>query len=338
MRILILGGTIFVGRHLVADALKKNHDVTLFHRGKHNPGLFGGAVETITGDRAVADDLAKLANGREWDAVIDTCGYVPRIVRMSADVLKDSTRTYCFISTVSVYADWSVNDVNEDSALATLTDPATEEVTGETYGGLKALCERAVRDVCGDSRTLIVRPGYIVGPHDPSDRFTYWPHRVARGGDILAPGDENTAAQFVDVRDLAEWNLRLLEGGVTGTFNADGLPVRFAELLPACRTAAGLTEAAARFVYVPEPFLSEQGVESWQMLPIFTPKAAEDAGCVDVSRAVASGLTFRPLAETVADTLAWDKTRTEDANTYKNTLTADREYSLLAAFRNTENR
>ncbi len=333
MRLLILGGTIFLGRHLAEAALRAGHAVTLFHRGKHNPGLFGDAVETVTGDRTVADDLARLASGGTWDAVIDTCGYVPRIVGMSADALKDSVRAYCFISTVSVYADWSVKNVTEDAPLATLDDPATEEVTGETYGGLKVLCENAVRNVYGDARTLIVRPGYIVGPHDPSDRFTYWVHRVAQGGgDILAPGDENTIAQFVDVRDLAEWNLRLLEGGTTGTYNADGLPVRFDELFAACRAAANRTEADARVVYVPESFLDAQGVDSWQSaLPIFTPNSAEDAGQVDISRAVASGLTFRPLAETVADTLAWDRKRTAE-NAYKNALTAEREAELIAAF------
>lgn len=330
MRLLILGGTVFVGRHLVAAALEKRHDVTLFHRGKHNPGLFGDSVKTITGDRTIAEDLANLAGAGEWDAVIDTCGYVPRVVRMSADVLKDRVRTYCFISTVSVYADWSKRAVDEDSALATIDDPATETVTGETYGGLKVLCENAVRNVYGDGRTLILRPGYIVGPHDPTDRFTYWVHRVAQGGDVLAAGDEHTSAQFIDARDLAEWNIRLLESGVSGTFSADGFPVTLSEFLPVAREAAGLSESDVRFVYAPPSFFTEQGTESWQILPIFMPKTEEDRGTVNVSRAVANGLTFRTLAETVADTLAWDKTRT-DENAYKNSLARDKEAELLAA-------
>lgn len=335
MRILILGGTVFVGRHLVADALKKNHDVTLFHRGKHNPGLFGDAAKTITGDRTNADDLAKLASSGEWDAVIDTCGYVPRIVRMSAEALKDKVSTYCFISTVSVYADWSTRAVDEDSALATVSDPTTEEVTGETYGGLKVLCENAVKDIYGDARTLIIRPGFIVGPHDPTDRFTYWVHRIAQGGDVLAPGDAYTSAQFIDARDLAEWNIRLLESGVHGVFSGDGFPVQLDELLPVAREVAGLAESDVRFVYAPPSFFESQGIESWQILPIFTPKTDEDRGTVNVSRAVESGLTFRPLIETVADTLAWDKTRT-DETAYSKSLSREREAELLAALQNAE--
>lgn len=335
MRLLILGGTIFVGRHLVEAARRNGHAITLFHRGKHNPGLFGDGVETVLGDRTDADDLARLVEGRTWDAVIDTCGYVPRVVQMSVDALKESVRTYCFISTVSVYADWSAQAVNEDSPLATVADPLTEAVTGETYGGLKVLCENAVRDAYGTDRSLIIRPGYIVGPFDPTDRFTYWVHRVAQGGAILAPGDENTAAQFIDARDLAEWNLRLLEAGTMGTFNADGFPVRFAELLPACREAAGQMEADTQFVYVPDEFLKEQGVESWQVLPIFTPRSADESGWVEVTRGVANGLTFRSLRETVADTLAWDQSRTDTDTAYQRTLTPEKEAELVTAFRET---
>lgn len=329
MRLLIIGGTVFVGRHLTTAAIERGHTVTLFHRGKHNPGLFGTAVETITGDRTSPEDLKQLLDHR-WDAVIDTCGYVPRIVGLSASALAAAVQTYCFISTVSVYSDWSAASLPEDAALGTLEDTTTEQVTGETYGPLKVLCENAVRDTYGDARTLIVRPGLIVGPNDISDRFTYWPHRVAQGGDILAPGDPDVTTQFIDVRDLAEWTIRLLEAGKTGTYNGDGPAVRFGDLLPACRTAAGLSEADARFVYIPEATLEARGVQPWSELPLWIPRSMNHGALIDISHSVNNGLTFRPLSQTVADTLAWDKTRTDTDTAYKNTLTRDKEAEILA--------
>ncbi len=330
MKLLILGGTVFVGRHLADAALRRGHSVTLFHRGKHNPGLFSDSVETVTGDRTDPDDLARLAGGRTWDAVVDTCGYVPRVVRMAGDALRDCVRTYCFVSTIAVYSDWSAPTLTEGSPLATLADETVEEVVGETYGGLKVLCENAIREIYGAARTLITRPGFIVGPHDPTDRFTYWVHRVAAGGDVLAPGDHATSAQFIDARDLSEWNLRLLESGASGTFNADGYPVTLGELLPLCRAAAGRTESDTRFVYVPQTFLDAHGLTPGVSLPIFAPKEPDEAAIVDVSRAVVSGLAFRPLADTVADTLAWDRIRTDEG--YLRAVARDKEAAILAAF------
>src|SRR5438132_3225731 len=232
MKLLILGGTRFVGRHLVTAALARNHEITLFNRGQH-PSAALTSVETIYGDRN--SDLAKL-QGRRWDAVVDTCGYLPRTVRASAEILFDSVEAYVFISTQSVYADVSVFGVDETAPLATLTDEQLDQANaidssgqasavtyGKMYGGLKARCEQAAEEVL-PNRVLIIRPGLIVGPYDYTDRFTYWVVRVARGAEVLAPGRPDRYVQFIDVRDLAEWVVRMIERGGTGVYNANGLP------------------------------------------------------------------------------------------------------------------
>ncbi|MEW6402172.1 MAG: NAD-dependent epimerase/dehydratase family protein, partial [Chloroflexota bacterium] len=206
MKILIIGGTRFLGRHLVNSARARGHEVTLFNRGQTNPDLFR-RVEKIWGDRE--KDLDQL-KGRNWDAVIDTCGYVPRVVRMSAEALKESVENYVFISSLSIYPDFRKRGLNETDPVAKLQDESVEEVTGETYGPLKALCERVVQDVFGID-SLVIRPGLIVGPHDPTDRFTYWPVRVARGGDVLAPDGPDAFTQFIDARDLADFIVELLQ-------------------------------------------------------------------------------------------------------------------------------
>ncbi|HSL44049.1 MAG TPA: NAD-dependent epimerase/dehydratase family protein, partial [Anaerolineales bacterium] len=218
MRILMIGGTYFLGRHLVKAALEHDHDVTLFNRGKSNPGLFP-QLETILGDRE--KDINKL-EGRIWDAVIDTSGYFPRVVRLSAQVLEPNVPRYVFISSISVYENFRKVGINESDPVGKIQDETVEEITGEMYGPLKALCEETVRDIFGLERSLIIRPGLIVGPHDPTDRFTYWPVRVARGGDVLAPQKPDAAIQIIDVRDLAEWIIRLIEANASGTYNATG--------------------------------------------------------------------------------------------------------------------
>ncbi|MCE5207811.1 MAG: epimerase, partial [Chloroflexi bacterium] len=208
MKILVIGGTRFLGRAAVEAVLAAGHKVTLFNRGVSNPSLYP-QVETIIGDRSM--DLS-LLKGRSWDAVIDTCGYVPRVVRMSASALSGSVGHYTFISTISVYSETWKTGIDENGVLGVLEDETTEEITGGAYGPLKALCEQAAEDAM-PGRVLTIRPGLIVGPHDPTDRFTYWPVRVAQGGEVLAPDSPDYKCQVIDVRDLAEWNIRMIEAG-----------------------------------------------------------------------------------------------------------------------------
>jgi 2'-hydroxyisoflavone reductase len=219
MRILIIGGTCFLGRHLVEAALARNHELTLFNRGKSNPDLFR-QLETILGDRET--DVKKLQQaGRNWDSVIDVAGYVPRIVRLSAEVLKENVGRYIYISSISVYSNFRKVGINESGPVGKIDDEATEEITEETYGPLKVLCERAVQNIYGE-RALIIRPALIVGPHDPTDRFTYWPVRVARGGEVLAPQKREAPIQIIDVCDLPDFILKLIEENASGIYNATG--------------------------------------------------------------------------------------------------------------------
>ncbi len=323
MNILILGGTRFLGRHLVDSALARGHEVTLFNRGKSNPDLFP-QVQTIHGDRE--KDLDQLA-GQHWDAVIDTCGYFPRIVRLSADALKDSVRSYVFVSSISVYADFSKVGIDENDAVGVLREE-TEEVTGESYGPLKALCEQAVQDVFG-ARAVIVRPGLIVGPHDPTDRFTYWPVRVSRGGDVLAPDRPDVLTQIIDVRDLSDFIIKLVEDKASGVFNATGpdYSLSFGKLLETCKQ---VNNSVANFKWASVEFLSQHNVAPWSDLPAYLPEVGEDAGFahVNVSKAIAAGLTFRPLAETVRDTLAWAATRPPE-HEWRAGLKPEKEQELL---------
>jgi nucleoside-diphosphate-sugar epimerase len=261
--------------------------VTLFNRGVTNPDLFPEA-ERLTGDRD--GDLRALESG-SWDAVADMNGYVPRVVRASAELLRDRVSRYLFVSTVSVYASLA-EPVSEDSPLGELEDPETEDVQHH-YGELKAACERVVQDVFGE-RATIVRPGLIVGPWDPTNRFTYWPSRLARGGEILAPAPPERDTQWIDARDLASWMLDLLERDEGGMYNATNEGVPWGELL-----------AGADVTWVTDEFLREQEVGQWMELPLWIP---DEPGITDtdVSRAVAAGLRFRPVQETVHDTAAWD--------------------------------
>jgi 2'-hydroxyisoflavone reductase len=317
VRLLLLGGPRFLGRALVDAAIARRHEVTMFNRGTTNPDLYP-EVERITGDRK--ENLDTLAGGK-WDAVVDTCGYLPRDVRASAEALA-SSGLYCFVSSVSVYADFTAPR-DEDDAVAELGDGPDDVVTAETYGPLKALCEDAVREVFAE-RALVVRPGLIVGPHDPTGRFTYWPHRVARGGEILAPAPPERPTQVIDVRDLGEWMVSLCERGTSGTFNATHPGLPFAELVEACRAVSASNAAPT---WVTDAFLLDQGVGEWMELPLWLADPAYAAADrVSVDRAVESGLGFRPLEETVRATL-------EQAETVDGVgLTPDRETELLAAW------
>lgn len=323
MRLLLLGGTLFLGRHIVEAARARGHEVSLFHRGKTHEDLFP-EIEHIHGDR---DGGLAILDGRRWDAAIDTCGYVPRIVRASAERLAGAVGRYVFVSTISVYGTITRPGVDESEPVATLADPSTEAVTGETYGPLKALCERAVEAAC-PGRALIVRPGLIVGPHDPSDRFTYWPHRLARGGDVLVPGPPECPVQFIDVRDLAAWIVRLIEEGATGLFNATGPERRltFGGLAETCRA---VVRPEAGLVWVDGAFLLEAGVAPWSDLPLWLSAGAEAMSEVDVRRAVSRGLTFRPLADTIRDTREWDACRPAD-RPLRAGLSPQRESEILA--------
>ena len=326
MRILIIGGTRFLGRHLVEAALAHGHEITLFNRGKSNPELFP-QLETILGDRE--QDVNKLKD-RIWDAVIDVAGYVPRIVRLSAEVLKENVSRYVFISSISVYADFRKVGIDESDPVGKIEDETVEEITGETYGPLKALCEQTVQELYGE-RALIVRPGLIVGPHDPTDRFTYWPVRVARGGDVLAPQKPEAAIQVVDVRDLSEFILKLIEENASGVYNATGpdYELTIGRLLDVSKQ---ISDSDANFRWASVEFLNQHKVEAWSDMPTWVPDDEVEVGFsrLDVSKAIAAGLKFRPLEETVRDTLAWAQTRPPD-HEWRAGLTAEREAEVLAA-------
>ena len=322
MRILVIGGTSFVGRHFAAHALAAGHEVTLFNRGRTNPELFPEA-ERIRGDRD--GGLAPLA-GRSWDAVLDTCGYVPRVVGDAVRLLADAVDRYAFVSTLSVHPDDVEPGATEDAPLLDAAAPDVESVTDVTYGPLKVACEREVASAFGD-RALIVRPGLIVGPDDPTDRFTYWVRRVADGGEVLAPAPPGYRVQFIDARDLAALTLHLLEGGTAGVFSAIAPPVPLGDLLEACRAASG---SDASWTWVPEPFLRERGVQPWSDLPLWLP---DDPGAneFDPSRALAAGLAPRSTEATVRDTLTWDRARPRAP--LQAGLSPDREREILAAYR-----
>jgi len=308
VRLLLLGGTKFLGRHLTELAVKRGHGVTLFNRGQTNPSLFP-TVEKLRGDR---DGGLDALEGRSWDAVIDTCGYVPRVVGDSARLLAAAAPHYTFVSTISVYADFHETGMTEEAPVGKIDDEATEEVTGETYGPLKALCEDEVRRAFPEG-ALIIRPGLIVGPHDPSDRFTYWPVRMADGGEVLAPGNPGSPVQFVDVRDLAAWMLDMAERKQTGTYNATGpdYSLSMGALLQACQDSVG---SDAELTWVPDGFILAHDIKPWTELPLWIPAEAGMPGidAVDCSRAFNEGLRFRPPGDTISDTLRWARQRPDD--------------------------
>ena len=333
MRLLILGGTLYLGRHLVEAAVARGHAVTLFNRGRTAPELFPG-LERLRGDRD--GDLGALA-GRRWDAAIDTSGYSPAQVRATATLLAPALGRYAFVSTLSVYADSTIAGLTEESAVARLEPGAPHTLSAATYGALKAACEAEVEALM-PGRTLVVRPGLIVGPHDPTDRSAYWPRRVADGGEVLAPGRPGRTVQFIDARDLAAWIVNRCEAGATGVMNATGPaePLTMAAFLDACRS---LTASDARFTWVDEAFLLERGVVPYAELPLWVPEAARAFGAFSIARARDVGLAFRPLAHTLADVLAWDRSQPPGPRVARTRLpmpaglSAERERGLLAAWR-----
>ncbi|HJQ99607.1 MAG TPA: NAD-dependent epimerase/dehydratase family protein [Candidatus Polarisedimenticolaceae bacterium] len=328
LKILILGGTAFLGPQIVEAAQARGHVLTLFNRGKTNPGLFPD-IEKLHGDR---DGDLKSLEGRSWDAVIDTSGYVPRIVSMSAKLLAPSVKRYLFISTISVFAEDIKPGTAEDGKLAKMEDEKNEEV-GKYYGALKALSEKAAeKEMPG--RVWIVRPGLIVGPGDRSDRYTYWPVRIARGGEVLAPGDGTDPVQYIDVRDLAEWIVAGTEKGLSGIYNATGPDKRLTmkAFLDGVKKGVG---GDAKFTWVPASFLEKQNVRPWADMPAWIPNEGGDMGLtqLDCRKAIAAGLKFRTVEETAKDTLAWYRTTPDDRREKpKAGLTSARETEVLAAW------
>lgn len=306
MKILILGGKRFLGRALVEAILKAGHTPTLFNRGLTNPDLFP-KVKNLIGDRD--GDLNALKR-RRWDAVIDTSGFVPRVVKQTAKFFSGKCESYTFISSISVYRDFNTPDITEDYPLAHLEDPTDEDYKGDSYGPLKALCEYEIQQDF-DGKVLVIRPGLIVGPNDPTDRFTYWPWRVSLGGKVLAPAPPSSNLQFIDVRDLAAFILKLVIKKSEGVYNATGpkKPATFGSLLVASREAS-LSEA--NFVWADEEFLLNEGVTPWTDLPLWVPStnpAFTGFYNINIYKALKAGLSFRPVSQTVSDTLTWLKTQ-----------------------------
>jgi 2'-hydroxyisoflavone reductase len=332
LRLLFLGGTGFLGPATVEVALARGHTVTLFNRGKTNPQLFP-KVEKLRGDRDKGE-LAAL-EGRDWDAVLDLSGYVPGHVAATAGMLAGHVRHYVFISSVSVYPAFSNSNepVNERSPLATVEPDVLARVKTiresiPHYSGMKALCEQAAEKAM-PGRVANIRPGLIVGPGDRSDRFTWWPVRVDRGGEVLAPGDPEGIVQFVDVRDLGAWLIRCVEEKIVGAYNAVGLngPLSMEEFLHGCKCA---TTRPCRFTWVSEDFLEARKIQAWTHLPMWL--TAKDRTPIENAAAMAKGLTFRPAADTIRDTLAWAKDGRGDRPFRSTGLPAEREQAALEAW------
>jgi 2'-hydroxyisoflavone reductase len=334
LKLLILGGTGFTGPHQVRYAVARGHTVTVFNRGRRQAEL-PDSVEHLIGDRN--NDL-KALEGRKWDVVIDNPTTLPNWVRLSGKLLKDACRQYVFISTISVYADTSVAGMDEATPVLEYkgeTDAFTLEPGPsmmQFYGELKALSEREAA-YWFPGRATIIRPGLIVGPGDTSDRFTYWPVRIDRGGEVLAPNTPTDPTQIIDARDLAEWTIRMAEQGDVGVYNATGpeRPRPMGEMLNGIKTALG---SNATLTWVPQEFLREQNVRPWGDVPVWVRQDPENAGFMttSVARAAAKGLTYRPLDVTVRDTLASFKSRPADQQTLRAGLKPEREAEVLAAW------
>jgi len=326
LRVLIFGGTGFIGPHFVEALRAHGHALTLFNRGQRNPQLFPD-VETLLGDRNGQIDAIK---GRDWDVVIDNSGYTLKQVKLTTAALQGHVQHYIFVSSISAYADLTPPGIDEDYKLATLTDPNVEEVSGTTYGGLKALCEKAVEQAFGND-CAIVRPTYIVGPGDPTDRFTYWPVRASKGGTMLAPGSASDPIQFLDVRDLAQFMRVCVEQRISGSYNACNPPgaVTMGDVLESAKRISG---AKTQIVWAPTAFLEQQKLLESGEIPIWAPPVGEfaGAGLVSSARAVAKGLRFRTLDTTVRDTLAWHAKRpAAEQQKLRAGLTTEREAQLL---------
>jgi 2'-hydroxyisoflavone reductase len=322
VNILVIGGTRFLGPHFVTAAMAHEHRVTVFNRGSRRlPETH--LLRQLRGDRR--QDYRELG-GETFDAVVDTCAYHPHDVAASAAALLERCERYCLISSASVYAE-DAGDLDESAAVAEPLDPIPTAMTPETYGALKAMCERIVQSALG-SRSLVVRPGLIVGPGDTTHRFGYWVRRIARGGDVVAPEPPNAPVEFIDVRDLAAWLVLALERGSSGTYNADGPAHRLtmSELLDACAADAG---SDVRLRWISAQRLAEFGVEPWTELPLWIPPNEKGFLTFDSTKARREGLTLRPLGATIAAMRAWDREHGPEEATVR-TLTAAKEAAILA--------
>jgi 2'-hydroxyisoflavone reductase len=332
LKLLILGGTGFLGPHTVEYAKQRGHEITLFNRGKTNLGLFPD-LETIIGDRDPDVDAGLSGlEGRQWDAVIDNSGYVPRMVGASARLLADNVGQYLFVSTICQYDNWIEGGKfgTEERPRAVLENPATEDVSTH-YCALKAYCERAVDEALADRATHI-RPGLIVGPLDRTDRYTYWPVRMARGGEVLVPGKPEDQTQYIDVRDLARFIVHCVEQRHVGAFNAVCMPTHWGRFLKATRRGA---ESTANITWVPADFLAEQDIQPWRDLHLWADSDSPMSGSLTWSsqKAIDAGLTFRSPEETARDTLAWWNTLPEERRASLRTgMSAEREAEVLAAW------
>lgn len=331
LKILILGGTGFIGPHQVEAALGRGHEVTIFNRGKTAPNMFPD-IENLVGDR---DNNLTALNGRQWDAVIDDSGFIPRWVKQTAEMLKGNVSQYLYMSSLSIYADNTVIGQTEQGVLQTLGDPTTEDATTRNYGGMKALSEDYVRASFPTKNTL-VRAGLVVGPGDPTDRFTYWPVRLHRGGETLAPGNPSDPIQCIDVRDLARWTIKALEDGHYGAYNVTG-PYHQMTMGEFLELTMDTINSNATLTWVPAEFLNQQNVNPWTDLPLWVPPGSEMEGFVrvDIKKAVDADLTFRPMSETVQDSLAWYRTIFDDGD-LKAGLTALREAEVLKIWHQTK--
>lgn len=326
MRILFVGGTRFVGRAMAEAALHRGHTVTLLHRGQTDSPMLKSA-EHVRTDR---DKDLSVLRGREFDATIDVCAYVPRQVRSLANALDGRGGHHVFVSTMSVYADTDAPGLDESSPLIELDDPSTEDVTGETYGGLKVLCERAAASSYGDDSLTIVRPTYVIGPHDHTGRFTWWVRRIARGGEVLAPGPYDSPMQVIDARDLAEWTLDLAEQRVSGAYSAVSPtpPFGFGDLLEA--TVRAVAESGTELVWIDPDWLAGRG-ETYQSLPLWTGGRSEWTLAADPTAAMATGLSPRPLTQTISDTWDWISSE-QPPMVHGWGISSDQEADMLAAW------
>jgi 2'-hydroxyisoflavone reductase len=338
LKVLVLGGTGQTGPHLIRELLGRGHTVTMFNRGNRSEDLFPN-VECLVGDRdpeatdGLTSLLTELDAGRSWDVCIDIWPHIPKIVERTATLLHDHVGHFMYVSSISAYADNSKPGANETSAVGEAPDADETEYTDALFGPFKAECENRVRRIYPDNHTIF-RPGLIVGPRDFSFRGVYWPVRIRRGGEVLAPGDGTDAVQLIDGRDLTAFEARCMEHRIGGTFNVVGNPMFMRELLDTCRAATG---SDADLVWVPAAFLAEHGVAPWAHMTCWVPAEGEYAGFGSYCSAAAQsfGLRFRPLAETVRDTLAWyDKLPDErrEQVSKRSGLPADKEAEVLAAW------
>jgi len=323
MKVLIFGGTGFLGRHIVEAACSVGHEVTLFNRGKSHPELFP-ELEQLRGD---VDGGSEILRGRSWDVAIDTCSMFPRVVKSLTTLLADTVAHYTYISSTSVYANFDHVGIDEHYPVSLLEDENIEEDKPQYYGGLKALCEKAAESSM-PGRVLTIRPGLLVGPFDASDRFTYWPYRIAKGGEVIAPGNRDQSVQFIDVRDIADWIVHMIQKKQNGVYNAKGPfphPLHMQTLLEECKA---VSKSDAKFVWIDENFLLEHEVAPYRDMPLWVPSDMIGFATVSSQKAIAHGLTYRPLAETIRDTLTWNASRPIE-DEMKAGLKPDREQELL---------